>query len=198
MNFFYPPSHARAEVRTSFREWTFFRVLSYPKSPSPLPLSAWGPLQLTADLCRVLVLWMAPSTSSGWVLRSSSSTQPSWASGGGKQAQLTAPTIPRRGCSGCVRAGVLDLPRCGGRGPEQQPRKPRARPALGQVADRRGGSVAEHGPRELVGECVPALYPLVLVLQAVKPVLQALSLGIDAQNHATCRGEPGAAGILDL
>ena len=58
------------------------------------------------------------------------------------------------------------------------------------AAGRRGGSVAEHGPRELVGECVPSLYPLVLVLQAVKPVLQALSLGIDAQNHAACRGEP--------
>lgn len=98
----------------------------------------------------------------------------------------------------CVQAGVLDLPRRGGRGPEQQPRKPRARPALGQAAGRQGGSVAEHGPRELVGECVPALYPLVLVLQAVKPVLQALSLGIDAQNHAACRGEPGAARILDL
>lgn len=106
MNFSYPPSHARAEVRTSFREWTFFRVLSYPKSPSPLPLSACGPLQLTADLCRVLVLWMAPSTSSGWVLRSSSSTQPSWASGGGKQAQLTAPAIPRRGFSGSVSKQV--------------------------------------------------------------------------------------------
>ena len=53
-----------------------------------------------------------------------------------------------------------------------------------------GGSVAEHGPRELVGERVPALDPLVLVLQAIKPVLQALALGIDAQNHAACRGEP--------
>ena len=49
---------------------------------------------------------MAPSASSGWGLRSSSSTQPSWASGGGKQAQLTAPTIPRRGCSGSVSKQV--------------------------------------------------------------------------------------------
>lgn len=53
-----------------------------------------------------------------------------------------------------------------------------------------GGSVAEHGPWQLVGERVPALDPLVLVLQAIKPVLQALALGIDAQNHAACRGEP--------
>lgn len=58
------------------------------------------------------------------------------------------------------------------------------------AAGRWGGSVAEHGPRELVGERVPALDPLVLVLQAIKPVLQALALGIDAQNHAACRGEP--------
>lgn len=42
-----------------------------------------------------------------------------------------------------------------------------------------GQSVAEHSPREFVGECVPALYPLVLVLQAVKPVLQTLTLGVD-------------------
>lgn len=50
---------------------------------------------------------------------------------------------------------------------------------------------------------MPALDPLVLVLQAVKPVLQALALGIDAQNHTTCRrgaraaviaGSPGAGG----
>lgn len=66
----------------------------------------------------------------------------------------------------------------------------------GGWAGGRGRSVAEHGPRELVGECVPALYPLVLVLQAVKPVLQALSLGVDAQNHAACRGEPGQPGYL--
>lgn len=49
-----------------------------------------------------------------------------------------------------------------------------------------GQSVTEHGPWELVGERVPALDPLVLVLQAVKPVLQALALGVDAQNHAAC------------
>lgn len=48
-----------------------------------------------------------------------------------------------------------------------------------------GQSIAEYSPWELIGECVPALNPLVLVLQAVKPVLQALPLGIDAQNHTT-------------
>lgn len=48
-----------------------------------------------------------------------------------------------------------------------------------------GQSVAEHSPREFVGQCVPAFNPLVLVLQTVKPVLQALALGIDAQNHTT-------------
>lgn len=47
-----------------------------------------------------------------------------------------------------------------------------------------GWSVAEHSPWELVGERVPALYPLVLVFQAVKPVLQALTLSVDAQDHA--------------
>lgn len=58
----------------------------------------------------------------------------------------------------------------------------------------RRASVAERGPRELAGECVPALDALVLVLQAVKPVLQALPLGVDAQNHATCGRTGGAAG----
>lgn len=48
-----------------------------------------------------------------------------------------------------------------------------------------GQSVAEYSPWELIGECMPTLNPLVLVLQAVKPVLQALTLGIDAQNHST-------------
>lgn len=62
-----------------------------------------------------------------------------------------------------------------------------------------GQSVAEHSPRELVGECVPTLNPLVLVLQAVKPVLQALALGIDAQNHSTYeRGQRGSQGFSDL
>lgn len=73
----------------------------------------------------------------------------------------------------------------------------RAGPAEGRAgaAAGEGGSVAEHGPREFVGERVPALNPLVLVLQAVKPVLQALALGVDAQDHATCRrGAEGAAG----
>lgn len=57
-----------------------------------------------------------------------------------------------------------------------------------------GRSVAEHSPREFIGERVPALYPLILVLQAVKPVLQALALGVDAQNHTTYRrGVKGAA-----
>lgn len=50
----------------------------------------------------------------------------------------------------------------------------------GRRGGRWGRSVAEHGPREFVGERVPAFDPLVLVLQAVKPVLQALALGIDA------------------
>lgn len=50
-----------------------------------------------------------------------------------------------------------------------------------------GWSVAEHSPWELVGERVPALYPLVLVFQAVKPVLQALTLSVDAQDHAACK-----------
>lgn len=49
-----------------------------------------------------------------------------------------------------------------------------------------GQSVAEYSPWELIGERVPTLNPLVLVLQAVKPVLQALALGVDAQNHTTC------------
>lgn len=48
-----------------------------------------------------------------------------------------------------------------------------------------GQSVAEYSPWELIGERVPTLNPLVLVLQAVKPVLQALALGVDAQNHTT-------------
>lgn len=48
-----------------------------------------------------------------------------------------------------------------------------------------GQSVAEHSPWELIGERVPTLDPLVLVLQAVKPMLQALPLRIDAQNHST-------------
>lgn len=48
-----------------------------------------------------------------------------------------------------------------------------------------GQSVAEYSPWELIGERVPTLNPLVLVLQTVKPVLQALTLGIDAQNHPT-------------
>lgn len=62
------------------------------------------------------------------------------------------------------------------------------------VAAGGGRSVAEHSPREFIGQRVPALYPLVLVLQAVKPVLQALALGVDAQNHTTCRrGVKGAA-----
>lgn len=57
----------------------------------------------------------------------------------------------------------------------------------GWVGGADGTSVAEHSPRELICECVPALNPLVLVLQAIKPVLQAFTLGIDAQNHSTCR-----------
>lgn len=62
------------------------------------------------------------------------------------------------------------------------------------VAAGGGWSVAEHSPREFIGERVPALYPLILVLQAVKPVLQALALGVDAQNHTTYRrGVKGAA-----
>lgn len=57
-----------------------------------------------------------------------------------------------------------------------------------------GRSVAEHGPREFVGERVPAFDPLVFVLQAVKPMLQALALGIDAQNNTACgRGVERAA-----
>lgn len=57
-----------------------------------------------------------------------------------------------------------------------------------------GWSVAEHSPWEFVGESVPALYPLVLVFQAVKPVLQAFTLSIDAQNHTSCRkGVKGVA-----
>lgn len=44
---------------------------------------------------------------------------------------------------------------------------------------------------------MPALDPLVLVLQAVKPVLQALALSIDAQNHASCKkGAKGGAGDM--
>jgi hypothetical protein len=46
---------------------------------------------------------------------------------------------------------------------------------------------------------VPALNPLVLVLQAVKPVLQALAFGIDAQNHAACgSGQQSGQGVYDL
>lgn len=56
-----------------------------------------------------------------------------------------------------------------------------------------GQSVAEYSPWELIGERVPTLNPLVLVLQTVKPVLQALTLGIDAQNHPTCGRDRGAA-----
>lgn len=56
-----------------------------------------------------------------------------------------------------------------------------------------GQSVAEYSPWELIGERVPTLNPLVLVLQTVKPVLQALALGIDAQNHPTCGRDKGAA-----
>lgn len=59
-----------------------------------------------------------------------------------------------------------------------------------------GQSVAEHSPWELAGERVPALDPLVLVLQAVKPVLQALPLGIDAEDHTACRGR-GGRGVSD-
>lgn len=46
-------------------------------------------------------------------------------------------------------------------------------------------SVAEDSSWQLVGECVPALDLLVLVLQAVEPMLQPLALGIDAQHHTT-------------
>lgn len=55
-----------------------------------------------------------------------------------------------------------------------------------------GQSVAEHSSRELVGERVPTLNPFVLVLQTVKPVLQALTLGVDTQNHSACGRGRGA------
>lgn len=42
------------------------------------------------------------------------------------------------------------------------------------------GSVAEDGAWQLVGQRVPALDFLVLVLQAVKPVLQPLPFGINS------------------
>lgn len=42
------------------------------------------------------------------------------------------------------------------------------------------GSVAEHGARQLVGQRVPALDFLVLVFQAVEPVLEPLPFGINS------------------
>lgn len=33
-----------------------------------------------------------------------------------------------------------------------------------------GRSVTKHGPRQFIGQCVPALYFLVLVFETVKPV----------------------------
>lgn len=44
-------------------------------------------------------------------------------------------------------------------------------------------SLLQRGARQLVGQCVPALHLLALVLQAVNPVLQRVSLWVAPQGH---------------
>ena len=95
-----------------------------------------------------------------------------------KQGFWISPSVGATGLGGCWGSPGPAVPGAGG----------------GRGSSGRWASVAEHSPWELAGEHVPALDALVLVLQAVKPVLQALPLGVDAQNHTTCRRTGGAAG----
>lgn len=47
------------------------------------------------------------------------------------------------------------------------------------------GLVVAEGSRQLVGQDVPPLHPLALVLQAVSPVTEGVALGLGAQTDAT-------------
>lgn len=47
------------------------------------------------------------------------------------------------------------------------------------------GLVVAEGLRELIGENVPSLHPLALVLQAVHPMAEGVALRVAAQADAT-------------
>lgn len=70
---------------------------------------------------------------------------------------------------------------------QRSPLRHRAVPCSPVSPSSAGCSVAEDSPWQLVCQRVPALDFLVLVLQAVKPVLQPLAFGVDPQHDSTLR-----------